>query len=335
MSRPIAAPSDVASGHSPEVSSDNATSGGSDGKAPASTYLEQAKDRAQITAATSMSIVHVALLKDTLDAGRDNNPYYTWTLSLIITALAIQIFAGLLALYVALLRNYYKEYKEDFLGDCSKIFCPCKIRRRQRRAYKELEIDPNNNDGEKVPNVSFHIDEEEKGCCPFKCVLNHFDDCDYRVLELFDAWSEKALQADIDYANIEEEIKSLRLFIASGEEAIAKSREDDANTSKTEGVKKRNDDVRKQLEKDKEALRKLERAHQSARTLKTQGDVLRRYVENIGKERVLKRTTFWQNGLNMLLYIVFILNAIIVGFGLTARTSGGGGGDGGNSTSGS
>ncbi|ELT87852.1 hypothetical protein CAPTEDRAFT_223768 [Capitella teleta] len=40
------------------------------------------------------------------------------------------------------------------------------------------------------------------------------------------------------------------------------------------------------------------------------------YVEAITKNRVLKNTTFWQNTTNYLLYIIFVLNAFITGFGI-------------------
>ena len=35
--------------------------------------LTAAKDRAQLTATTAMSVVHVALLKSIIDAGKDSN----------------------------------------------------------------------------------------------------------------------------------------------------------------------------------------------------------------------------------------------------------------------
>ena len=48
-----------------------------------------------------------------------------------------------------------------------------------------------------------------------------------------------------------------------------------------------------------------------------QGEILMTYMEVITKERVYKTLSRWQRVINVLLYIIFILNATITGFGVS------------------
>ena len=48
---------------------------------------------------------------------------------------------------------------------------------------------------------------------------------------------------------------------------------------------------------------------------RTQGKILGKYAIAIRKNRVLKCISVWQHGINYMLYAIFILNALIVGFG--------------------
>ena len=83
---------------------------------------------------------------------------------------------------------------------------------------------------------------------------------------------------------------------------------------------------RAQLEARKESQKKtqnvaLEKRQYYAKILRnqsifrTQGKILGKYAIAIRKNRVLKCISVWQHGINYMLYAVFILNALIVGFG--------------------
>ena len=73
--------------------------------------LSQAKDRAQLTATTAMSTVHVALLKAILDQGPESNKYYTISIVLITLSLVLQVFAGLLSLVIAHMRSFFTNHR--------------------------------------------------------------------------------------------------------------------------------------------------------------------------------------------------------------------------------
>ena len=71
--------------------------------------MSDAKEKAQLTATTAMSIVHITLLKQVLDRG-PNMPYYSLLLGLIITALVLQFFAGVTAILLSNIRKHYSRY---------------------------------------------------------------------------------------------------------------------------------------------------------------------------------------------------------------------------------
>lgn len=76
-----------------------------------------------------------------------------------------------------------------------------------------------------------------------------------------------------------------------------------------------------QLKAAQEKKKQIEDQHRKKQRTKQKLAILQIYVDNIQKERVLKRSTFWQNWLNMMMYTVFVLNALIAGFGLANPTT--------------
>ena len=72
--------------------------------------LVESKDRAQMTATSAMSFIHVALLKNILDAGPQRTKYYVAVLTLILIALTLQILAGILSIAVANLKKHSDKH---------------------------------------------------------------------------------------------------------------------------------------------------------------------------------------------------------------------------------
>lgn len=285
------------------------------------TSIEQAKDRAQITAATSMSIVHVAVLKDILDSGPEGNTYYTWVLAFTIAALSLQIISGIISLYIALLRYYYTEYSDDFLDDGCKTCCPFRCRRIKHNNCKNIDAWMNQPNS-KIPemkSINHMMDEnmndeneetDENKCFPFECTTMRFAEFEYQVLQLFDTMSEELIRADLTTANYEIEMKWLNRRETKLKNALDKYTENVDEEAKQNIIQQlKNIEIRK--ETNEERLK-------NAEELRAQGEILQKHVEDIQEERVLKRATFWQNWLNMMMYTVFVLNACIAGFGLTS-----------------
>ena len=50
--------------------------------------------------------------------------------------------------------------------------------------------------------------------------------------------------------------------------------------------------------------------------LNLQGEILTSYVQEIRKNKILRRATFWQNVMSVVVFFVFVLNALFTGFGL-------------------
>ena len=164
------------------------------------TGIESAKDRAQITSSTAMSIVHIALLKKVLEFGSENDKYYSYRLAFILTALILQVMAGFIALYIALLRNYYVKYWDDFLDDCSKICCPWSCRSEKKKKQKGRRM------GHTSMMSSLNLIDEEyqennKTCCPFKCISRSYYAFEDEILAMYGDVTENAIRSEIDAAN--------------------------------------------------------------------------------------------------------------------------------------
>ena len=65
-----------------------------------------------------------------------------------------------------------------------------------------------------------------------------------------------------------------------------------------------------------ERKEKYENTLHKSEIVREQGIMLKEYATSIRTNRVLKQASFWQQILNYIFYIIFILNAFITGFGL-------------------
>ena len=64
---------------------------------------------------------------------------------------------------------------------------------------------------------------------------------------------------------------------------------------------------------------RLETQQRRAATARARGDVLWERSSAIRRSQVLKRASFWQQTINYIFYIVFVLNAFITGLGVPMR----------------
>ncbi len=182
--------------------------------------LAQAKDRAQLTATGAMSVVHVALLKEVLDKGKDNMRYFTVAISLICISLALQILAGILALVVSHLRSYYAKYKDDLIEDMFENLCCCRTvsnraasSRKIARA-RHLTLGEDVIDGTELAERNVASDDEAKRqneedeplaaaasqlwCCGCACGRNRvLSNYEYDVLEMYDEWGAEHTEMEL------------------------------------------------------------------------------------------------------------------------------------------
>ena len=182
--------------------------------------LAQAKDKAQLTATGAMSVVHVALLKEVLAQGKDNNRYFSVALSLIIISLALQILAGILALIVSHLRSYYAKYKDDLIEDMFENLCCCSVV--SNRAFSSRKIaksrfvnfgqdvvDGTNADAADGPTGPSdgtkdrqNLDDESTStrlrCCGCHCGgSRNLSNYEYDILEMYDDWGAEHTELEL------------------------------------------------------------------------------------------------------------------------------------------
>lgn len=178
--------------------------------------LAQAKDRAQLTATGAMSVVHVALLKEVLDKGKDNMRYFSVTISLICISLALQIVAGILALVVSHLRSYYAKYKDDLIEDMFENLCCCsmvsnrasssrKIARARLMSFGDtvdgeaIAMDSTATDNKKDRQDGDHEASTTRlKCCGCFCGGGRdLSNYEYDILEMYDEWGAEHTELEL------------------------------------------------------------------------------------------------------------------------------------------
>ena len=167
------------------------------------TGIESAKDRAQITSSTAMSIVHIALLKNVLDFGSENDKYFHYRIGFILTALILQVIAGFIALYIALLRSYYTKYRDDFLNDCFKICCPWRCRATKKKSRNRKLAHASMTSSAKLMDQEC---QESDSCCPFECTTQSYYNFEYEILDMYDVVTENVIRSEVDAASSASEV---------------------------------------------------------------------------------------------------------------------------------
>ena len=178
--------------------------------------LQRAKDHAQITASTSMSIVHVALLELLLESSEaQQSRFYRMNLGLVISALVLQIIAGFVTLYIAFLRHYYRKYKDNAAYDCCSIVFPCSCRRTVSEQFDINGILRNDGNARNEETQNGNLDRKQKcTCCPWQCVNKHFIYDVYDIRDIQTELTKKQLESELKTANYEKRLKCINDEIA-------------------------------------------------------------------------------------------------------------------------
>ena len=83
--------------------------------------------------------------------------------------------------------------------------------------------------------------------------------------------------------------------------------------------KTRYDELRKKLEEIQNKKDIFEEAQRKLAVSNAKGDILMLRSDSVRRNRVLKLASFWQQMINYVFYVVFILNAFITGLGIAER----------------
>ena len=81
----------------------------------------------------------------------------------------------------------------------------------------------------------------------------------------------------------------------------------------------RYEELRKKLEEIKNKKDIFEEAQRKLAVSTAKGDILMLRSDSVRRNRVLKLASFWQQVINYVFYVVFILNAFITGLGIAER----------------
>ncbi|KAI0235232.1 hypothetical protein LSAT2_014290 [Lamellibrachia satsuma] len=184
------------------------------------TSLTAAKDRAQLTATTAMSVVHVALLKSLIDGGPEANRYYTIVIVLIVIALVLQVVIGIIAIFVTHTRNYYEKYHSDMCSEFTSDWFKCFW-----RDHNDAPPQGVVNLGLDVSSVEVVVGEDALGCGPRNGVAATGDlawklstttkkGVDAVTAEINESISVRLLQAELSAIEAEAELHRLNQQLA-------------------------------------------------------------------------------------------------------------------------
>ena len=132
-------------------------------------------------------------------ANRDTT-YYNVQLVLIVSALVLQVWTGLLSMYIVWLRRYYVNNKEDLLSDCGKMCCPCKCKR--KRLFANIEEGWMNN----------NVDQKDTYCCPWKCKSNMFTSHEQEVMHAYELLTQRLLKVQLQHYKTKDKREEIRML---------------------------------------------------------------------------------------------------------------------------
>ena len=309
------------------------------------TKLAEAKDRAQLTATTAMSVVHVALLRSLIGGGPAANRYYYIVLVLILMSLVLQILAGLIALALSHMKSYYTKHQEDCCSQlCSNLFSchlGCDMREEARRDDKYVvQTESGGADdgggGGGVDNRGFNLtlttarrgevtptpDAPLTGCCPLMMTsvsVNVMPEEDVRLEARSNRLMADMMESDllVAAANVEiEHQEKLR-------DETRRKRGELMASKPTEAYATELKDFDNSLAACEMEISRYQRTKRRNDVLHEQSDILSELAGDATKRRILKKLSFWQHDLNYILYFVFIFNTFIAGLGVTPTVSNG------------
>ena len=277
--------------------------------------LSEAKDRAQLTATTAMSVVHVTLLRSLLQGGEANNQYYFVLLVLIGIVLASQVVVGILSLLVSHMKAHFVMHSE---GSCSSVWSHFDCFRhgsaRNRIANNDARTSAQSRETvvnqKHQANVVIDSDWHSHRRRTYRNVM--MTEGEVEIMRRHDHLSAALMESNI--TSVEAHIQSdyLRRQLQRLHAEHGQTVQDLSTASGTVEVEIY--ECTQRIEQYAEKLRLNKVIH-------GQYDMVHDAAEDIRKNHALKRVSFWQHNMNYLLYFVFICNTFITGLGIVGSTS--------------
>ena len=273
--------------------------------------LSQAKDRAQLTATGAMSVIQVALLRQVIDSGNEMNRYYTASIALIITALFLQIISGMISIFVSNMSSYFGQYGGNIMKDCCANLCCCTIIKKEKRTRKRRFGLGYIEETKSLASLDDVLDSKRPRLCPCcpkdGCELRTdvVDNKEIEAIQAYDQWAKQQMKlslkneaAMIEYDNMTKVIQKARARLDRIKTGGATQEWTEVQNVIHEATQKRDD---------------LEKMMLNKKISDALGALLKKKVESIRKMRIYKTATFWQQVLNYIFFLVFVMQAFIAG----------------------
>ncbi len=280
-----------------------------------------------------MSVVNVALLREIMDKGPDGNPYYNISVGLVVSSLCLQVLAGILAVMVTNLLSYSKKYGSNACQDCRENLFPCQCVRVNRRRGRKKETATSGHHGEDSDHDECYtseglaMDDELEGfccgCCPCDVSTEVYPAYEYQVLHKYMHWRHRVVDSKIKQIHTTEELAYQVKVVEEAKKQLDEYNQmlQQPGANKQE-VEEKLRALRAEMELANKSKEDYMKTLRKERVTAEQAKILRELAEVIRKERLMKVISFWQDMLNYLFYIVFVLNAFVVGFGIASGAAG-------------
>ncbi|ELT98459.1 hypothetical protein CAPTEDRAFT_205572 [Capitella teleta] len=273
------------------------------------TELEQSETKAQAALVTILTLTQITELKLLLDIGRQGHRFYDFVLMLLIASISLEIFVGIIIIYIGNL-HYYQAAERT--GWCREIFkcltCCCRACRWNKRNGTYLSVRATAASREPLqrggPGPVVVPDDDTGGCC------------DWPI--------EPRLESLIDLERADSNIEVARVKVADADVKIVRANnyvkvvEDALKKSPT------NRDLEEELSKAREELaaargekEESEAEHKLCESQQHHAFFMKEQFEDRQERIAFRKVSFWQHMATYLLYFIMLMNVFITTFGIS------------------
>ncbi len=273
--------------------------------------LEQSETKAQGALVTILSLTQITELKLLLDIGRQGHRFYDFVLTLLIACISLELFVGMIIIYIGNLHYYQASEKGGWCYDIVNCLCCCcrlfRFPRKSNGSYYSVRRTGAGREPlqRSVTSGGGNNEEEEvAGCCDWP--------------------SEPRMDTFIDLERADSNIEVARVKVADAEVKIVRSGNyvkvvEDA-LKKTPG----NPDLEEELNKAKEEMNSAVREKEEAEAEQKLAEAQQHHAffvkeqHDDRQERVtFRKISFWQHMATYLLYFVMLMNIFVTTFGIS------------------
>ena len=276
--------------------------------------LEQSETKAQGALVTILTLTQITELKLLLDIGRMGHRFYDFVLTLLIACISLEIFVGMIIIYIGNLHYYQATERTGWCYDIANCFMCCcractRMNRKQNGTYMSVRATGASREIQRSAAGPVVEEEESAGCCDWPT--------EPRMGTILDL--ERA-DSNIEVARVKGADADVKIVRASNyvkvvEEAL----------KKTPG----NSDLEEELTKAKEelssAIREKEEAEAEQKLAETQQHhafFVKEQFEDRQERVTFRKVSFWQHMATYLLYFVMLMNVFITTFGISGGKEG-------------